>query len=229
METILNELMECADPTYRNFHARLIPTVDKSLVLGVRAPMAQKIAKKYANTPVGESFLSSLPHKYYDENVVHAFMLGKIKCDCKELQAKITAFLPYIDNWAVCDGLCSHLKGFFKEPNEVYGFVLRCIKSECTYTVRFGLVCLLNYYIDSEHIKDILELCKTVKSDEYYVNMAVAWLISFCLIKEYDSSLPLIKAQCLDKWVHNKAIQKSIESYRLDENQKTYLRSLKVK
>ena len=229
MDTILTELMAVADPKYKEFHARLIPTIDKDLVLGVRSPMAQMIAKKYAKADIADAFLSSLPHKYYDENVVHAFMLGRLRCDQAAMKEKIVAFLPYVDNWAVCDGLCAHLKHFFKYPNDVYDFVLECVNSDKVYTKRFGLVCLLSYYIDKEHIKDILSICKGIKSQEYYVNMAVAWLISFCLIKEYDSALPVILEKSLDRWVHNKAIQKACESYQISDEKKTYLRSLKIK
>ena len=229
MDAVLNELIAVADPKYKDFHSKLIPTVDKDSVLGVRSPQAQSIAKKYANTFVGEEFLNSLPHRYYDENAVHAFMLGRLRCDQATIKEKIVAFLPYVDNWAVCDGLCAHLKSFFKCPNSVYNFVLECVNSNRTYTKRFGLVCLLSYYIDKEHIKDILSICKGIKSQEYYVNMAVAWLISFCLIKEYDSALPVILEKSLDRWVHNKAIQKACESYQISDEKKTYLRSLKIK
>ena len=228
METILKELIENADEAYKVFHQKLIPTVDGDLVLGVRAPMAQRIAKKYANTDTGKRFLNSLPHKYYDENIVHAFILGNLMCSQEELKEKIIEFLPYVDNWAVCDGLCAHLKKFFKKPNQVYDFVLACVNSDTVYTKRFGIVALLNYYIDSEHIGDILKLCKDIKSEEYYVNMALAWLISFCLIKEYEKTLPLIEGKSLDKWVHNKSIQKAIESYRIDGAKKEHLRSLKI-
>ena len=227
MDKILKEIKNSAHPAYKEFHSRLIPTVHSDTVLGVRAPMAHKIAKRYANTDFGAQFLLSLPHSYYDENVVHAFMLGHLKCGTSELQSKIEAFLPYVDNWAVCDGLCAHLKHFFKSPKDGYPFVLQCAKSNSTYTARFGLVCLLDYYIDKEHIQDILSLCKSIKSDEYYVNMALAWLISFCLIKEYDSTLPLLSEKSLNKWVHNKAIQKACESYRISNDKKAYLRSLK--
>lgn len=229
MDAILNEIFKNADEKYKSFQSKLIPTIDKGLVLGLRAPYAQRVAKKYASTEDGEKFLSSLPHKYYDENIVHAFMLGNLKVSTATLKARLTEFLPYVDNWAVCDGLVAHLKGFFKEPNDVYDFVISCIKSDEPYTVRFGLVSLLCYYIDKEHISDILKICKSIKSDEYYVNMALAWLISFCLIKEYEISVSLIEAKILDKWVHNKSIQKSCESYQIDENKKTYLRSLKIK
>ena len=229
MGTILDELILAADPSYKEFHSKLIPTIYKNLVLGVRAPMAQKIAKKYTNTDVGNDFLSSLPHKYYDEYVVHAFMLGNLKCDSITLKCYVTSFLPYVDNWAVCDGLCAHLKWFFKNKEALFPFVLSCVESSEPYTVRFGLVSLLNYYIESNYIEHILEIATRIKSDEYYVNMAIAWLISFCLIKEYDSTLPLVESKRLDKWVHNKSIQKACESYQIDKSKKNYLRSLKIK
>ena len=152
-----------------------------------------------------------------------------MKASRNEIENCLIEFLPYVDNWAVCDGLCAHLKNFFKEPNEVYDFVIGCIEKGESYTVRFGLVSLLSYYIDKEHISDILEICRSVKSDEYYVNMALAWLISFCLIKEYDRSVSLIEAKSLKAWVHNKSIQKACESYQIDKDKKTYLRSLKLK
>lgn len=228
MTKILEEIINNADPAYKSFHQKLIPTVDPECVLGLRAPLAQAIAKKYANASEGEAFLCNLPHKYYDENIVHAFMLGALACGLEELTAKITAFLPFVDNWAVCDGLSAHLKNFFKKPEDVYGFVRECIDSKNSYTVRFGLVCLLNYYVDGEHIDDVLQICQGVKSDDYYINMAIAWLLSICLVKEYEKTLPLIEKRTLPKWVHNKSIQKARESYRITKEQKEFLNGLKI-
>lgn len=229
MDAILEEIIKTADPAYKEFQQKLIPSVNRDSVLGVRAPRAQTIAKKYALTRVGDAFLSSLPHKYYDENIVHAFMLGALDCAEDELKSKIIDFLPYVDNWAVCDGLCSHLKSFFKNRDKHYGFALECAKSQSTYICRFGLVCLLLYYIDKAHLGDILEICRSVKSEEYYVKMAVAWLLSFCLIKEYEETLPLIKSKALPTWVHNKAIQKARESRQMTDTKKDFLKSLKIK
>ena len=228
MGIILDEIIKNADPVYKKFQEKLIPTIAQDTILGLRAPQAQDIARRYANTPEGDEFLHSLPHKYYDENIVHAFMLGKTKRDTQELQSLICNFLPYVDNWAVCDGLCAHLKNFFKNADDVYGFVVDCTKSSQPYVVRFGLVCLLDYYIDSEHISQILDICKSISSQEYYVNMAVAWLVSFCLIKQYEKTVVLIEQKLLPKWVHNKAIQKACESYRIVGEIKNYLRGLKV-
>lgn len=229
MSIIFEEIVKNADPVYKEFHKKLIPTVPQDTLLGVRSPALHAIAKKYAGTKEGDVFLRALPHKYYDENVVHAFMLGRLKCGCDELKGYIIDFLPYVDNWAVCDGLCAHLKNFFKKPGDVYDFVVECTRSDSTYTVRFGLVCLLNYYIDDTHIENILEICKGIVSQEYYINMALAWLISFCLIKQYEKTIPIIEGCMLPKWAHNKSIQKAIESYRIDKDKKEYLKSKRIK
>lgn len=252
MCVILDEIIKNADPVYKDFQGKLLPTVQSELILGLRAPRACAIAKKYSNTEAGNSFLKSLPHKYYDENIVHAFMLGNLKCPKDELLAKIIAFLPYMDNWAVCDGLCAHLKGLFrKDKDALYPFVLSCIDlsvygeipkcflspTSSVYTVRFGLVCLLSYYIEEKYLDSILNICvdtallcgeKPTPADySYYVSMAVAWLVSFCLIKEYEKSVHIIEKGLLPKWIHNKSIQKAVESYRIDKDRKNYLRSLK--
>ena len=227
MSIILEEILKSTDGDYKSFQEKLIPTIDKSTVLGLRAPLAHKIAKKYAGTSAGEKFLSSLPHKYYDENIVHAFMLGEIKADNVTLRGRIVDFLPYVDNWAVCDGLVAHLKRFFKDKKSAYSFVLSCLDSSYAYTVRFGLVSLLNYYITDEYIDDLLKIVTRVKSNEYYVNMALAWLISYMLIKEYEKTLSLIEGGVLEKWVNNKSIQKACESYQISKEQKAYLKRFK--
>lgn len=227
MNTILNEILENSDENYKLFQSKLIPTIDKDLVLGLRAPRAMAIAKKYANTEVGEIFLSSLPHKYYDENIVHAFMLGKLKAPTEILEKRLLEFLPYVDNWAVCDGLVAHLKEFYKERERAFNFALACTESSDTYTIRFGLVSLLSYYVDSEHIDKLIFVASRVKSTEYYVNMANAWLISFMLVKEYEKTLPILTDYALDEWVHNKAIRKAIESFRISDEQKSFLKTLR--
>lgn len=227
MSNILNELFENSDPAYKEFHKKLIPTIDEGTILGVRSPCAQAIAKKYTGTSQGEKFLLALPHSYYDENIVHAFMLGNLRLSREEIWERVVAFLPYVDNWAVCDGLASHLKYLFRDKDILFPLVISLLEGEGTYTIRFGLVCLLNYYITDEYIDTLLEICVKTKSDEYYINMALAWLISFMLIKEYDKSVSLLESGVLDKWVHNKSIQKARESYRISENQKSYLKTLR--
>ena len=251
MEQILKNIKENADYAYKAFQSKLLPGIDGDKILGLRAPGAQRIAKKYAGTLAGYEFLNALPHRYYDENIVHALILGNLKCGFEELRERIVSFLPYVDNWAVCDGLCAHLKQFFNNREKAYELVLSCLdlsvygeKSSLSpvisaYTIRFGLVCLLNYYIDPEHIEHILKIClnlsplcqsqPTPASYSYYVSMALAWLVSFCLIKEYDRTIHIIEEKSLNKWVHNKSIQKALESYRIDQEKKSYLRGLKQK
>lgn len=229
MNIILDEIIKNSDNAYKAFQEKLIPTVCKDNVIGLRAPLAHKIAKKYAGTSEGESFLASLPHKYYDENIVHAFMLGRSKHPQDKTRGLIIDFLPYIDNWAVCDGLVAHSKHFFKNKDEEFPFVLSCLESDKVYTVRFGLVALLNYYITDEYIDKLTKIVTSVKSEEYYINMALAWLISFMLIKEYEKTLPLIETAVLDTWVNNKSIQKACESYQISSEQKTYLKRFKRK
>jgi 3-methyladenine DNA glycosylase AlkD len=229
MNVILDEIIKNSDTAYKAFQEKLIPTICKESVLGLRAPLAQKIAKKYAQTSEGEDFLSSLPHKYYDQNIVHAFMLGLLKRPRAELRQLIIDFLPFVDNWAVCDGLVSHLKHFFEDKDGEIPFVLSCLKSNHTYTVRFGLVCLLSYYITDEYIDILIDIVTTIKSDEYYINMALAWLVSFMLIKQYKKTVHLIENGCLDAWVNNKSIQKACESYQISSEQKTYLKRFKRK
>lgn len=229
MDIILNEIIKTADANYKSFQKKLLPTINEDTILGLRAPNAHKIAKKYAGTAEGEEFLSSLPHKYYDENIVHAFILGASKLSNDAMRDKIIDFLPYVDNWAVCDGLVSHLKRFFSSKEKEYDFVFSCLESEHAYTVRFALVALLTYYINGEYIDRLLSIVKAVKSNEYYINMALAWLVSFMLIKEYEKTLPLIERGELDTWVHNKSIQKACESYQISNEQKSYLKRFKRK
>ena len=217
------------DKEYRDFHARLIPTVDKSTLLGLRSPHARAIARKYAGTPEGDRFLSSLPHSYYDENIVHAFILGNLRQDRATLENRIREFLPYVDNWAVCDGLCAHLKWFFKDRKRAFPFVDECLSSSATYTLRFGIVALLSYYLTEEYIDTVLKKAVSICSEEYYINMALAWLVSFCLIKHYERTLPILENCRLSPWVHNKSIQKAVESYQISEEKKAYLRSIKRK
>lgn len=224
MSEILDEIFANQDTAYRDFHSKLVPGVEK--LIGLRAPIAKKIAKKYANTATGKAFLNDLPHTYYEENLVHGYMLGYLKDGTRE---RLEAFLPYVDNWGVCDSMTTNLKNLFVDASDMLGFVKSCLKSEKTYTVRFGLVSLICYYIDREHIDFVLSEARKIKSEEYYIKMANAWLISMCLARQYERTLPTLQNEELDAWTHNKAIQKAIESYQVSPEQKNYLRSLKRK
>ena len=227
MNKILEEIILNKDNGYKDFHSKLVPNIDN--ILGLRGPKAKEIAKKYANTDIGNDFLSSLPHTYYDENLVHGYMLGFLKTDMETLHEHIENFLPYVDNWAVCDSMVCGLKKYFKNIDYVSDFIFGCLKSDKVYTVRFGIVSLLCYYISDKYIGRIFTETLKIKTDEYYINMAVAWLYSVCLVKEYEKTLPIIENKLLDKWTHNKSIQKAIESFRITKEQKDYLRTLKIK
>ena len=222
--SILEEILEGCDPSYSEFSKKLIPDTDN--ILGLRAPNAKQIAKKHANSDTGYVFLQSLPHKYHDENMVHAYMLGHLRCDYEALKNHLIEFLPHINNWAVCDSLCASVKGFFKDRDRSLDFILSLVKGDKPYYIRVGLVCLLDYYVESKYMPTLIKVCKRVKSDHYYVKMALSWLISVMLVKEYDSTLPLFDGS-LDIWVHNKSIQKACESYRISNEQKKYLKALK--
>ena len=223
MDKILEEIILNTDTEYKLFQAKLIPGIDN--ILGIRGPIAKSIAKKYANTDTGEEFLNSLPHTYYDENLVHGYMLGFLKCDNQELKNRINDFLPHVDNWAVCDSMVCGLKGYFKNKELVSSYIFDCLNSNNVYTIRFGIVSLLFYYVNDIYVDRIIEATLKIKSEEYYVKMAIAWLYSVCLVKEYEKTVKVIENKILDKWTHNKAIQKSIESFRITKEQKEYLRT----
>lgn len=227
MDKILEEIILNTDTEYKSFQEKLIPNINN--ILGLRGPKAKSTAKKYANTKIGEEFLNSLPHTYYDENLVHGYMLGFLKCDNQTCKSHIEKFLPYVDNWAVCDSMVCGLKGYFKDTEAVSSYIFNCLNGNDTYTVRFGLVSLLSYYVNDIYIDRIIEETLKIKSEEYYVKMAVAWLYSVCLVKQYEKTVKVIENKLLDKWTHNKAIQKSIESFRVTDAQKEYLRTLRIK
>lgn len=227
MNLVSLEILKNADTSYKEFSAKLIPNIDSDKILGLRAPSARNIAKTFVFTDDGNLFLSSLPHTYHDEIIVHAYMLGLLKCSHEEMRVHLNRLLPYIDNWASCDSLCASIKHFFKDLDIAYPFLLSCINSGKTYYIRFGLVCLLDYYINDKYIDKIISIVKAVESDEYYVNMALSWLISVMLVKEYEKTVSILIDASLDIWVHNKSIQKACESYRITNEQKTYLKRLK--
>ena len=170
-------------------------------------------------------FLKTLPHRYYDENMLHSILISSMK-DYDELIANLEAFLPYIDNWAVCD--CISPKIIKKYSDKFYKFIVKCLDSKHTYTIRFAIVMLLQFYLDENFDKTHLDLVKNIKSDEYYVNMAKAWYFSMALIKQYDSTITLIKEKSMDKFVQNKSIQKARESYKIDDETKKYLLKFKI-
>ena len=186
-----------------------------------------RLAKKYAASDIATAFRNDLPHKYYDENLVHGYMLGFIGGDLEAKKREISKLLPFMDNWAVVDSTVSNLKKFFKKPEDVCDFVLETLSSDAEYTVRFGIVSLLNYYLDGTCAKMAIEQVKNIHSDKFYVKMAQAWFFATALTKNYELALPIIEGNILDKWTHNKAIQKARESLCIPKDKKDYLKTFR--
>ena len=227
MEIITAELFSMQDTKYRDFHSKLIPNIDKERIIGVRMPELRKYAKRLAKEPYAAEFMNELPHYYYEENSLHAALVSDMKGSLDEVIAETEKLLPYIDNWAVCDIFSP--KVFRKYPDEVYVKCLEWISSGLTYTVRFGIDMLMSLYLGENFRREIIDIIAAVKSEEYYVNMAIAWFFSFALIKQYDSTIGIFEEKRLDKWVHNKSLQKAVESRRIDDATKLYLKGLKIK
>lgn len=223
MTYIQKRLFEMQDLGYRDFTAALMPTVDKETVIGVRTPIIRKLAKELTDEQKAE-FIKNLPHKYYEENNLHAAIIEGIR-DYETAINEIERFLPFVDNWATCDMM--RPKIFKKHLTELLVKIKEWSASNHTYTIRFGLETLMCYYLDGKFKEEYLKIPAEVKSEEYYVNMMIAWFFATALAKQYNATLPYIEGKALDKWTHNKAIQKAIESYRVSDEQKEYLRTLK--
>lgn len=228
-DRIREELFALQDKKYRVFQVKLIPTVDPETVIGVRTPQLRKLAKrlyKEADPAERNKFLEELPHKYFDENQLHAFLISEEKVFGRCI-TEINAFLPYIDNWATCDQLSP--KVFRKHRGELLPHIRRWIGSDRTYTIRFGIGMLMQHYLDDDFKPAYPEMVAKLRSDEYYVNMMIAWYFATALAKQYETAVTYIEKQKLDIWTHNKAIQKARESYRITPEQKEYLKTLKRK
>ena len=223
-EEILQRIFALQDLKYRDFQAKLMPTVDKSTIIGVRTPELRKLAREFSKREGVGAFLDALPHTYYDENNLHGFILCEEK-DFDRVIARLDAFLPYVDNWATCDLLSP--KVFKKHKAELLPHIRRWLASGKVYTIRFGIEMLMSHYLDEDFVPEYLEWVAAVKSEEYYVNMMIAWYFATALAKQYDATLPYLTQRRLAPWTHNKAIQKAIESYRITDGQKAYLRTLK--
>lgn len=223
---IKNHLYELKETDYKEFMAKLIPTVDSESVLGIRTPALRNYAKDLAKRDDIDEYLHSLPHELFDENQLHAFILSELK-DYDRCIKEVDNFLPYVDNWATCDQLSP--KVFKKHKKELLASIKTWLKSKDTYTIRFAIGMLMQYFLDDEFDETYPKTVSKIKSDEYYINMMIAWYFATALAKQYDAILPYIEKNVLDKWTHNKTIQKAIESYRITDEQKEYLRSLKIK
>lgn len=226
LQYVQGRLFELQDSKYRDFHAKLMPTVSKDRVIGVRTPALRKFAKEFGKTEEAEEFLKQLPHEYYEENNLHGFLIAGMKdfeCCIEELDR----FLPYVDNWATCDLISPKI--FKKHLPEVFERIRVWTASDHTYVVRFGIGMLMSFYLDDAFELQYPEMVSKIRSKEYYVNMMIAWYFATALAKQYEAALPFIEDRRLDKWTHNKAIQKAVESYRVTDEQKAYLKTLKIK
>lgn len=222
---ITNRLFALQDLKYKAFNSKLMPTVGSESVIGVRTPELRKLAKELAQNESIEDFLRALPHRYFEENQLHAFIISSLK-DFESMLYELECFLPYVDNWATCDQM--NPKIFKKHLPELLKKIKIWIRSDKTYTVRYGLNMLMTYFLDNEFKPEYLELAACVKSEEYYINMMIAWYFATALAKQYDEALVYLTGNRLDKWVHNKTIQKAVESFRITQEQKEYLRTLRI-
>ena len=219
-------LFSLQDEKYREFHSKLIPTIDPDKIIGVRTPVLRKQVKELAKRPDIHEYMMTLPHTYYEENNLHAFLIEQIK-DYEECVRRLEEFLPYVDNWATCDSMTP--KVFKKHKGELLEKISVWLASDHVYTIRFGIEMLMKSYLDEDFDERYLEWVAAVRSEEYYVNMMIAWYFATALAKQYEATLPYIVESRLADWTHNKAIQKAVESYRITPEQKVYLKSLKRK
>lgn len=223
---VRERLFAMRDLGYRDFHAKLVPNIDKEKIIGVRTPALRKFAREFAKSPLAAEFLAALPHEYYEENNLHGFIIAGIR-DFDECAEEISRFLPYVDNWATCDSLSPRV--FAENRARLLPLIDEWLRSRDTYAVRFGIEMLMNHFLDEDFSPECLEKVASVKSGEYYINMAAAWYFATALAKRYEETLPLFEEKRLDAWVHNKAIQKASESFRVTNEHKAYLRTLKIK
>ena len=224
--TIQGRLFALADPAYREFHQKLIPTVDPARVIGVRTPRLRALARELAGTPEAAAFLAALPHQYYEENNLHGLLVCRFR-DYGRTVAALEQLLPQVDNWATCDLL--RPRAFQGRPLQLEGQLRAWIASPHPYTIRFGLEMVMTHYLEEGFQPQWLELAAGVRSGEYYVNMMVAWLFATALAKQYAAALPYLQERRLDRWTHNRTIQKAVESYRITPEQKALLRGLRWK
>ncbi len=224
MKSIQKELFSLQDLKYRDFHSGLMPTVDKEWVIGVRVPELKRLAKELFKREEYGEFLDSLPHKYYEENNLHAFLIMQIK-NYDSCMAETERFLPWIDNWATCDGF--RPAAFKNNLPQLLIKIKEWLKSDKPYTVRFAIGMLMTHFLDCSFRKEYTDMVANIRSEEYYVNMMMAWYFQAALVKQYDTAVRYIENKSLPQWVHNKTIQKAAESHRITDRQKEYLKSLK--
>lgn len=224
MTHLQEELFELQDIKYRDFNSSLIPGIEKETVIGVRIPVLRKFAKEYAKSGETEQFMTELPHKYYEENNLHMMLIAQIK-DYNKCISETEKFLPHIDNWATCDSPLP--KCFDKNKEDVLERAKNWIATDTTYVKRYGMGVMMRLFLDEDFKEEYIQLVAGVKSEEYYVNMMIAWYMATALAKQWDAAIPYIQERRLSEWVHRKSIQKAVESYRITPEQKEYLKGLR--
>ncbi|MCR5167912.1 MAG: DNA alkylation repair protein [Oscillospiraceae bacterium] len=222
--TLYDRLTEVRDDAYREFQVKLVPNIAPESIIGVRTPQMREIAKEIFSSSDRDEFLNTLPHKYYEENLIHFFVLAMIK-DFDECIRGVETFLPYVDCWPVSDQAAP--KAFRKDHTRLLPYIEKWIASEHIYTARFGLRMLMNEYLGADFKEEYLELAASKKGEDYYLKMMIAWYFATALAKRYDETLPYFENRRLDEWVHKKAIQKAVESYRVTDEHKEYLKTLR--
>lgn len=226
MKELQKRLFELADLEYKNFHSKLMPTVSKDKIIGIRIPVLRKFARNFVKTQDTEMFIEKLPHTYYEEDNLHAFVV-EMERDFEKAIRLTEEFLPHIDNWATCDMFFP--KVFAKNKNEILDYAKKWMKSEHTYTIRYGIGIMMRLFLDEDFKEEYLDIVGSIKSGEYYVNMMISWFFATALAKQYKSAVKHIEQNKLPVWIHNKTIQKAVESYRVSTESKEYLKTLRIK
>ena len=221
---VVERLKKVSDNKYKEFQAKLVPNISSDLILGVRTPDMRKIAKEINNTEEAKEFLKQIPHKYYEENLVHMFLIAMIK-DFDLCVEELNKFLPYVDCWPVSDQ--SSPKVFSKNHDKLISIIKKWISSEHVYTARFGIRILMNEFLGDDFKEEYLSIVANKKGDDYYLKMMIAWYFATALAKKYDATIKYFENHMLDEWVFKKAIGKAIESFRVTDEHKLYLKSLK--
>ena len=225
IEEIRTELNRLQDVKYREMQIRTIPTVSPETIIGVRTHKKKKMARELLHSGQINLFLNDLPHRYFEENQLHAFLISGTK-DYSECIRLLDLFLPYVNNWATCDQMSPGV--FRKHRNELINRIPDWLDSSKPYVIRFGIGMLMQHFLDEDFDRRYAEMVAAVRSEEYYVNMMIAWYFATALAKQYDAAVPFLENRYLDRWTHNKTIQKAIESYRIPPDRKEYLRSLRI-
>ena len=225
-QKIKKKLFELADPKYKEFHGGICPGTEN--IIGVRVPVLRKYAQELFKEKDWKQTIEEIDNEYYEEIMLQGMLIGQAKNeDINTILKYVEKYVPKIDNWAICDVFCAGLKITKKYKKEMWRFIQKYLKSDKEFEIRFAIVMILDYYIDEEYLKEDFKIFDDIKHEGYYVKMAVAWAISVCLVKYYEDTLEYLKTAKIDKWTYNKAIQKAIESYRISDSQKDFLRKLK--